>query len=712
LRKEREKPRVLARQLTVGTLVIALVVLVAMGFSVYLLGNSNGYISSVSSLHQPLNETVESLTRNSGWRLFVSELLGEGFSPDKVGEIFGQRGRLIRTGLNELRAMRPSCGGCHEAADPAVVSWYDRFDHFEAVVKEQEALVARMITRRPVDRNSLISALSPLMIQGIALADSIGAPMRHHTNTLDAMALLRMERTRFIILGVSLFAFLSIVVVVLYIDHALRRPVNGLLEGTARLAAGELSHRVPAGQQDEFGYLAESFNQMATRLEQEDAELRHEKEELHLAHQELESAYGQLQANAIEVEEAHQELEAAYGQLQAQTVELEISNQRLEQANKVKSAFISMVSHELRTPLSVIRGYLNLILEDDFGSPGSELKQILGVAEKRSRQLQYLIEEILDLTQIEAGELKINRKPSSLREIIADVLDVYSEEIERKGVSCTTELSDDFPVVRIDQGKMGQVFANLVDNAIKFSPVGGRIRIRCALEEGEVLCTVSDQGPGIPKESLDRIFEPFFQVDPSDTRSHGGIGLGLTIVHEVIRGHGGKVTVDSTEGGTGTTFTLRFPATGDEFSRIATAMGHPEPTPAPPLPRELPGLLRMLVVEDDRDMASILSGYLSDKGIAAKVVGNPLEALAAALAEEYDMVLLDVMLPTLNGFDLSRIFKAMTRTSGWPLILMSAAAQKFHVEEGLRTGADAFIAKPFEFDELYSKIREVYDLRQ
>jgi len=228
-----------------------------------------------------------------------------------------------------------------------------------------------------------------------------------------------------------------------------------------------------------------------------------------------------------------------------------------EAANRAKDEFLAVVSHELRTPLSPILGFLEILLED----PGATLEQraALGTIERNARSLSYLIDDLLDVSRITSGKLSLEHAPIDLGEVVRAVFESARPAAETKGVTLALQVLDEPLVVAGDAGRLTQVVANLVSNAIKFTPLGGAIRVELTRVRSRAVLRVQDTGKGIAAELLPHVFERFRQGDTSDTRVHGGLGLGLAIVRHLVDLHGGSVTAESGGEGRGPVLTVELP---------------------------------------------------------------------------------------------------------------------------------------------------------
>ena len=242
--------------------------------------------------------------------------------------------------------------------------------------------------------------------------------------------------------------------------------------------------------------------------------------------------------------------------LRDRALQLERTLEELREVNRVKTEFVQNVSHELRTPLTFIKGYVQLILEGAMGPIGEDLRQALEVVDQRTEAVTRLVNDIISLEQVEMGALKF--QPVSLVEVATNSIKGAAVAAQQADLRIELEAAEPLPLIQADPGRLGQVFDNLLGNAIKFSPAGGVITVRLSREGDYVRADVTDQGIGIPADKLDRIFDRFYQVDGSTTRRYRGTGLGLAIVKSIVESHGGQVIVES-EVGVGSTFSFILP---------------------------------------------------------------------------------------------------------------------------------------------------------
>jgi two-component system phosphate regulon sensor histidine kinase PhoR len=238
---------------------------------------------------------------------------------------------------------------------------------------------------------------------------------------------------------------------------------------------------------------------------------------------------------------------------------------RLKHLERAREEFVANVSHELRTPLSLIKGGVETLLDGAKDNPEAQTK-FLRTIQRNSERLQFLIEDLLTISELESGRLRMNLAPVPLRSLVDAVLEEYQTQAAARTITLTNEVPD--TVVPADGGRLQQVLGNLVDNAIKYGRAGGTVAVQARPGDDSVEVCVRDDGPGIPPEFRDRLFERFYRVDKARSRETGGTGLGLAIVKHIVQGHGGRVWVDS-EPGEGSAFCFTLPRSGAKLSTTA-----------------------------------------------------------------------------------------------------------------------------------------------
>ena len=412
---------------------------------------------------------------------------------------------------------------------------------------------------------------------------------------------------------------------------------------------------------------------------------------------------------------------------------LEKANEELKELDEAKTRFFANVSHELRTPLTLLLGPLETLLA---GEQEGERRELLESMASNSRRLLRQVNALLDGAKLESGRLRLEPEPGNLGALLAELVAAAAPLAERRELRLAAERLDEIPDSAFDPHKMEIIAANLLSNALKFTPKGGRVTVRGGAQGDGVFFEIADDGPGIPEGQLERIFDRFHQVDGSASREHGGTGLGLALARELARLHGGNVTVRSRPGA-GATFRVELPRDPgeaaadrrrrprrreDQLALVRTeaqtareyalrslretllsdvelprrASEGPRPQP----PAEAPCLL---LVEDNADLRSFLAARLARR-YRVETAADGAAGLAAARRHHPDLVVTDVMMAGMDGFELCRRLKADPAFAATPVILLTARAGTEAVAEGLDAGADDYVVKPFSLRELEARI--------
>jgi PAS domain S-box-containing protein len=368
-----------------------------------------------------------------------------------------------------------------------------------------------------------------------------------------------------------------------------------------------------------------------------------------------------------------------------------------EEANRLKDEFLATVSHELRTPLTAIIGWATILRDDLLDNPIAT--EGLEVIERQSRAQSKIIEDLLDVSRIITGKLLIEFVRVDIGKVVAAAVESIQTMARQKGVSIGAGAMQRPVFARGDAARLQQVVGNLLSNAVKFTPAGGSVDVRVEVSEDDVVITVADTGEGIEPDFLPFVFDRFRQADGRTTRAHGGLGLGLAIVRNLVELHDGAVSVASEGPGRGATFTVNLPVASEQATLPA---GRRNGVPhVPRAPQSLEGRV-LLVVDDDPDTRRLLENILSRRGATVLIASSVDEAMALLAAESPDVLISDIGMPGRDGFDLIRTVR--TQWPGLPAIAVSAFARLSDQERALADGFQAFVAKPVEADALVSTV--------
>jgi signal transduction histidine kinase/DNA-binding response OmpR family regulator len=445
----------------------------------------------------------------------------------------------------------------------------------------------------------------------------------------------------------------------------LQKRVSGLLEFTDRVVSGELSGQAEAGEDDEMGRLTLAVNEMVRHLR-----------------------------IILEDERSVRE------NLEKSRADLEQANLKLKELDQMKSEFLNTVSHELRTPLTSIKAFAEILIDNE-GEDVETQMEFLGIINKESDRLTRLINNLLDLSRIEAGRMNWHFGNYSVNELVKGACEVLRLSAEKKDVELKMDLQEAASSIYADEDKMTQVLTNLVGNALKFTPTGGTITVKTWNEGTYVCISVRDSGLGIAPEHHGRIFEKFGQVDTSETREIKGSGLGLPIAKSIVEAHKGTISVAS-ELGQGSTFMIRLDNQADVA--VSAASGDEPAVVKPPVtaaPIDPHVQRRVLIVDDEINIRRFLRHTLEQESYDVLEAASGQEALARAVRERPHLILLDLRLPDMTGFEILEELKKKADTRNIPVIILSIIQDQ---QEGYRLGASDFLNKPVDRERLVERI--------
>ncbi|MEH2344880.1 MAG: AAA family ATPase [Nostoc sp.] len=372
-----------------------------------------------------------------------------------------------------------------------------------------------------------------------------------------------------------------------------------------------------------------------------------------------------------------------------------------ESANRIKDEFLAVLSHELRTPLNPILGWAKLMRTRKLDRATSD--RALETIERNAKLQTQLIEDLLDVSRILQGKLNLNFGRINLVSVIEAAIETVRLSAEAKSIQIQTSLESGVGEVLGDANRLQQVIWNILSNAIKFTPIGGQVKIKLEQVSSQVQICVTDTGKGIAPEFLPYVFDYFRQADGATTRKFGGLGLGLAIVRHLVELHGGTVQAESLGEGQGATFTVRLPYLQDENKKIKDAKANSLVVAAQSSP--LSGL-EILVVDDDADMREFLPFMLEQYGASVTVVASGIEALTALSQSQPNLIISDIGMPEMDGYMLMRQVRSLEPEQGGtiPAIALTAYAGEMDHQQAIAVGFQQHISKPVDPEELVKAI--------
>lgn len=411
-----------------------------------------------------------------------------------------------------------------------------------------------------------------------------------------------------------------------------------------------------------------------------------------------------------------------------------VATDSLRNLDQLKSHFFANISHEFRTPLTLILGQVESVMSSNLET---KEKGKLQVANRNARRLLTLINQLLDLSKLEAGSMELNAEQHNIVSFLKSILFSFESLAESKKISLKFESDSETIPLTFDADKMEKIICNLISNAFKFTSENGEIKLTANIISSSVEIKIKDTGLGIPSDSLPHIFNRFYQVDGSSTREHEGTGIGLALTKELVELHKGLISVNSKEG-EGTEFKITFPVgdlkslndktiklsanesaqdnilTDVEISEaeLLPTFDHQPPSPELQLPRLKNNQEIILIVEDNLDVRTYIREQLENdfKVIEA---GNGEEGISIAQNEIPDLIITDVMMPKMDGYKFSKAIRSDEKTSHVPIIMLTAKAGLDDKILGLETGVDDYLTKPFSAKELKVRVKNlIYQRKQ
>jgi PAS domain S-box-containing protein len=366
-----------------------------------------------------------------------------------------------------------------------------------------------------------------------------------------------------------------------------------------------------------------------------------------------------------------------------------------EKANRLKDEFLATLSHELRNPLNVILGYAEVLLRSDEARTSQFVRRAAEVLKRNALAQSRLVRDLLDLSRLHIGKLSLNYEVVSLTTIINNAVETVSSEAALKQIEIRIEGAEEVIFVNADPLRFEQIIWNLLNNAVKFTPVGGTVTIRLGSEHGRARITVEDTGPGVEPQFLPHVFEMFRQADGSSSRPHGGMGIGLALVKQLIELHGGTVAAASTLG-QGASFTIELSATGEKEG---------SPGYSPQAEAGILSHMRILIVDDSADTIDMLRKLFEMDGAFVATASGAAEALEIAGEKDFDAVLSDISMPGMDGFEFVRRLRELTRHKDVPVLAITGFGRPVDVERAEAEGFFSHVTKPIDVNDLVQTLR-------
>ncbi len=378
-----------------------------------------------------------------------------------------------------------------------------------------------------------------------------------------------------------------------------------------------------------------------------------------------------------------------------------------ERLSQLKDEFLATLSHELRTPLNAIQGWVNILRMSNVAP--ADFARGIETIERNAKAQAQIVADLLDMSRIVSGRMLLEVRPMHLQDVIQSALEAVRPSADSKGIRIHTLLDSKIGTVRGDPTRLQQVLWNLLANAVKFTPKEGRLKIALERVNSHVEIAVEDNGIGIDSAFLPYVFDRFRQADPGISRKYGGLGIGLSIVKSLVELHGGSVRVKSLGAGQGSTFVVTLPL----YNVVSEEIPAPRLAFDPLAKLKLPALdgTRVLLVDDDVDGCDVIARILHAHGASARCVHDAEQALSALQRESFDIVLSDIGLPVIDGYELMQRLRALNLPiRRIPAIAITAYARSEDRQRALLAGYQMHMAKPLEAFELVAAVASLRSL--
>jgi signal transduction histidine kinase/ActR/RegA family two-component response regulator len=482
-------------------------------------------------------------------------------------------------------------------------------------------------------------------------------------------------------LSVAIGAIVIGVITQLSISRLLNRRIfqrlDALQAGADRMAHGNFNEPIPLDGTDEIGTLAASYNEMSATLRVRNSRIA-----------------AQNKALAEEVKDRKRAQE-----------NLQKVNNELIYASRYKDQFLATMSHELRTPLNAVLGMSEALLVPVYGELNERQQKAVQHVRESGQHLLSIIDDILDLSKIAAGRSPLEISPTSIKQVAESSIRMIRPIATDKEITVSVQIDPQVTNIMADERRLKQILVNLLNNAVKFTHVGGEVglEVNGVADERTVEFVVFDTGIGIPENAIRQLFEPFMQVDGSLSRQYGGTGLGLTLVSRLVEMHEGVVEVDSTEG-KGSRFTVSLPWREPQRGDTAddTYFGSFADQSAPSAARGA----KILLAEDREANVLTLLDYLNIKGFEVLIARNGLEAVKMANDYQPDLILMDIQMPEMNGLDAIQHIRNNRRVKDIPIIALTALAMPGDRERCIAAGANDYVSKPVSLRQLVQTVEK------